>query len=377
MVPNRDIGERRGDIVTIVVIVLSLVIITFFDMFVYPQHNVTVLYAIPVLLGALRAAPRVVLVIAVFSLGVDGINAIVHHHPLEAWLLRTVILVVVDCFAVLIAWQRRELQQRTHELEDANAKLQALEKERAEWTSLVAHDLRQPVTVIQGYASLLVKQTKRQAPDVAKSAEHILASGRQLNRLIVDLLDVSRIAAHRFTIQKRPLMLPTLAQAVIEQFAETAPEHPIHLECHGEIPPIEGDPERITEVLTNLISNAQKYSNPNSEIQVDVARRDDLVEICVTNHGPGVSREELPHLFTRFYRTEEARAGPARGIGLGLYISRGIVEAHGGRIWVNSIPGQTTAFHFTLPVEISDSRATIALSTGSQTPPNGVDRGRT
>ncbi|MBI4493372.1 MAG: sensor histidine kinase, partial [Chloroflexi bacterium] len=101
--------------------------------------------------------------------------------------------------------------------------------------------------------------------------------------------------------------------------------------------------------LGNLLSNAAKYGSPSTEIRVEVARRKAEVEVAVANQGPGIPPEDLPHLFTRFYRARQARAERAAGLGLGLYISKGLVEAHGGRLWAESTPGQTTTFRFTLP----------------------------
>ena len=109
------------------------------------------------------------------------------------------------------------------------------------------------------------------------------------------------------------------------------------------------DPDRIHQVLGNLISNAAKYGEPGTEITIACIDRDDAVEIVVTNHGPGIPAEELPRLFSRFGRTRGAQAGRTPGLGLGLYIARGLVEAHGGRMWVESVPGERTSFHFTLP----------------------------
>ncbi len=108
------------------------------------------------------------------------------------------------------------------------------------------------------------------------------------------------------------------------------------------------DPDRVHQVLDNLISNAVKYGRPDAEIRIEWLNRGDRLEVVVTNHGPGIPAEELPQLFSRFGRTRGARTHRTPGIGLGLYIARGLVEAHGGRIWAESVPGQSTSFHFTV-----------------------------
>jgi signal transduction histidine kinase len=113
------------------------------------------------------------------------------------------------------------------------------------------------------------------------------------------------------------------------------------------------DPDRIHQVLDNLISNAEKYGRPGTEIRIECLDRGELLEVVVTNHGPGIPADELPQLFSRFGRTRDARADRTPGIGLGLYIARGLVEAHGGHIWAESVPGATTSFHFTVPTASS------------------------
>jgi signal transduction histidine kinase len=126
--------------------------------------------------------------------------------------------------------------------------------------------------------------------------------------------------------------------------------HSVRIQTTKPIPPIELDPVRIEQVLSNLLSNAAKYSAPDSDILLTVEPRGAAVRVAVTNRGPGIGPDELPKLFSRFYRTREAEQGGVAGIGLGLYISKGLVEAHGGTISAESIPGNTTTFAFTLPV---------------------------
>lgn len=229
--------------------------------------------------------------------------------------------------------------------------LKELERLRQEWTSVIAHDLRQPVTIIFGYADLLARQLGT-SPDetVARAIGHIRASAHQLRKMISDLLDVSRIEARRLTLSCETVDIVSLVRAVTERMAEITVGHPVRVSFQGEIPLVTVDPTRIEQVVGNLLSNAAKYGDPTGEILVDVERREQAVVISVTNRGPGIPPEELPRLFERFYRTKGARAGRTEGLGLGLYISKGLVEAHGGRMEVQSTPGQTTTFSFTVPI---------------------------
>src|SRR5262249_42073723 len=152
--------------------------------------------------------------------------------------------------------------------------------------------------------------------------EHILASVTQLNRMIADLLDVSRIEARRLALERRQVDFPTLVRAVVERNATLTTGHPVRVTVAVAIPPLEVDPGRIEQVLGNLLSNAAKYGYPDTDIEVDVERRDADVEVSVTNQGQGIAPAELPKLFQRFYRTPGARAAGVVGVGLGLYITK-------------------------------------------------------
>jgi signal transduction histidine kinase len=228
--------------------------------------------------------------------------------------------------------------------------LKALEREREEWISIVTHDLRQPVTVILGYATILRQTLERKGTaSQQRAVRAVLAAAQNLNRMIGDLLDVSRIDARRLTLRCETVDLPALIRTVVERQTAIGPGRTVRLTSDGDVPPIVADPGRIEQILDNLLSNAVKYGDPGTDILVQVVRRDAAVVVSVSNHGKGIPPEEIPKLFTRFYRTAEAREGRAGGLGLGLYISKGLVEAHGGQIWAESVPGQETTLTFTLP----------------------------
>jgi signal transduction histidine kinase len=230
--------------------------------------------------------------------------------------------------------------------------LKELERHREEWTSVIAHDLRQPVTVIHARADLLQRRLQRQVSpeELSKHLEHIRTAARSLNTMIGDLLDVSRIEARRLSLELQTVDLPALVQQVMDRAADATQGHPVEVQVDGDIPLIEVDPGRVEQILGNLLSNAAKYSDRGTEILVKVERRDGVIQVAVTNRGKGIPSEEIPRLFTRFHRTEWANEERITGLGLGLYISKGLVEAHGGQIWAESIPGQTTTFSFTLPI---------------------------
>lgn len=234
--------------------------------------------------------------------------------------------------------------------------IREFERLREEWTSIIAHDLRQPVTIISGYGDLLAKRlTPQTPPDVWRAVEHIRTSARNLNKMIGDLLDISRIITRRLILERQQVDLPTLIHAAVERATEIIGNHRVTVAVTGAIPPLDVDPGRIEQVLDNLLSNAAKYGFPGTEILVTVTPGDDEAFVSVTNHGPGIQPGDLSKIFTRFYRTPRAQAGRKEGLGLGLYISKGLVEAHGGRIWAESTPDKTTTFTFSLPLSSTTS----------------------
>jgi PAS domain S-box-containing protein len=230
--------------------------------------------------------------------------------------------------------------------------IKELERLREEWTSVIAHDLRQPVAAITAYAAALSTVTERQAglEQVARRVGGIVAAAEQLDRMIGDLLDVSRIGAGRLTLERVPVDLSHLVHRVTDQLAEATSDRAIEVAVAGPLPPVPADPGRIEQVLGNLVSNAAKYGDPGTPVGVSVEQQGDGVRIAVTNRGKGIPPDEIPQLFTRFFRASAARSGSVPGLGLGLYICRELVQAHGGRIAVESVAGETTTFSFTLPL---------------------------
>jgi PAS domain S-box-containing protein len=228
--------------------------------------------------------------------------------------------------------------------------LKELQRLREEWAAIVTHDLRQPLNVITTYISML--QRLAESPDartLSKGIEQTVKAANTLSRMISDLADVSHIESRRLEVARRPIDLDVLVRESVERQRVISPDRVINLQIGSAIPKVNADPIRMEQVLGNVLVNALKYSEPETAVDLEVRSLDDEVRVLVTNRGPGISAEELPKLFDRYYRTARARAGSARGLGLGLYIAKGLMEAHGGRIWAESRPGQTT-FQFALPV---------------------------
>jgi PAS domain S-box-containing protein len=229
------------------------------------------------------------------------------------------------------------------------SRLKDLERLREEWTSAVAHDLRQPVAAITAYANLLeLLAGESSAPRERAAIDHIMASSRQLYRLIGDVMDVSRLASGQLRLERARVDLRRLIPEVVERAADLLGDRRVHISAPDELGEVEADPSRLEQVLANLLSNAGKYAETGSEVLVQAVRGPDGVEVTVCSQGGGIDPVDLPLLFTRFFRTQSAQERRVPGLGLGLYICKALIEAHGGRIWAESAAGATSV-RFTLP----------------------------
>lgn len=224
--------------------------------------------------------------------------------------------------------------------------LKELERLRAEWSSLVAHDLRQPLSTIALSAARLSRISTD--PGQLKSIDRIGASSRRLDRMIRDLLDYSRLEARRLSLSRSRLEIEPVVREVVALLAEEASDRPFDVRIQGEPPALLADPDRLAQVLENLLTNAVKYGESGTPITVTVEPAEGGVSLAVQNVGRPIPPEELPVLFQRFHRAAQAGKGKVAGIGLGLYITRELVEAHGGRIAAESAE-RTTTFRLWLP----------------------------
>ncbi|HYN89669.1 MAG TPA: GAF domain-containing protein [Ardenticatenaceae bacterium] len=257
----------------------------------------------------------------------------------EAWFDLTLVPVAGqsgELVAVMVA-----LSDITHIRENERLKDQLI--------SIMGHELRTPLTSILGYSTLLVDRQDAPSERRAKWAGFILDKSRLLNRLIDDVLDLSRLNTRRFDLQLAPLGLEALVRRVAEEFALQAERHQIEVHVSGELGPIEADAHRVEQVLTNVIGNAVKYSAAGGPIRIDLEGSEAQVHLTISDQGVGIAPEHLGYIFEPFYRVDTSMTRSVYGTGLGLTISRGIVEAHGGTIEVNSSLGEGTSVHIRLP----------------------------
>jgi PAS domain S-box-containing protein len=212
------------------------------------------------------------------------------------------------------------------------------EQIKSTFISIVSHELRTPVALIKGYASTLRRDDARwDKHTISDSLAVIEEEADRLTKMIDDLLDASRLQAGGMSINRADVSLPALAARVCERFASQSKKHTIVTDFPEKCPILLADETRLEQVLSNLVSNALKYA-PKGEIRISGSLRPDQVIVCVSDEGPGIDARDLPHIFDRFYRSTTA-VKHTKGAGLGLYLARAIVEAHGGRIWADAANG--------------------------------------
>jgi signal transduction histidine kinase len=260
--------------------------------------------------------------------------------------------------AVAIAINRAQLiediKNTNNKLTQANQQLELLDKLKDEFVSLASHELRTPMTAIKSY-SWMVLNGKAGAitPKATEYLNRVYISTERLIHLINEMLDVSRIESGRVTIKKAPLDIVKLLQDVQKELRGRATECSISLTVAegGSIPIVQADTEKICQVLENLVGNSLKFTPKGGSITMGVRQAGGFLEIYVTDTGQGIDAADIPRLFQKFGRIDNATTStPVNSTGLGLYICKQYVELHGGKIWVQSEPKKGSTFTFTLPI---------------------------
>ncbi len=268
----------------------------------------------------------------------------------------------------------QRVKERTQELERANRDLAKLDKTKSDFISIAAHELKTPLTVIRGYADILLKEDRSamESEYIDNVLRSIIKGTKRLQSIIEDMIDMSLIDSQVLTLRLEPVSIGTIIELAVGELGAAARERKqtITVEALVGIPRIRGDPQRLYQVFVNVISNGIKYTPDGGRITISArllkaqgTLKEDFVEIIVADTGIGIDKEDLEHIFGKFYRigpVELHSTGRTKfkgaGTGLGLAIAKGIVEAHGGRIWAESeghdevrCPG--SQFHILLPVK--------------------------
>jgi signal transduction histidine kinase len=225
---------------------------------------------------------------------------------------------------------------------------------RDEMLGVVAHDLRNPLNTIVMGASTILELLPETSPLLRNHAQIVRRAADRMNRLIQDLLDVKRVEAGRLVVDPRPVTVALLVDEALEMLRPLAAAASLELltDVAPDLPRVRADSGRMLQVFSNLVGNAIKFTPPGGRITIGVTRIDPEVRLEIADTGPGIPAEQLPHVFGQFW---QGHRGDRRGIGLGLAIAKGIVEAHGGRIWVESQIGEGSRFYFTLPITTRDA----------------------
>ncbi len=212
----------------------------------------------------------------------------------------------------------------------------------------IAHELRNPLMVQQSHLELLLDNV---VPPTPQQLQTIYEQNLLLGRLVRDLQLLALADAGELQIVRIPISFKEILQKVVGHIQPTLQEKQISLEAHiaEDLPMLTLDPQRIEQVLLNILDNACRYTPPEGTIHLSAHLEENIVHVSVRDEGPGISPEDLPHIFERFYRGDKSRARSSGGTGLGLAIAKALIEAHGGKIWAENSPEGGACFHFTVP----------------------------
>ena len=249
---------------------------------------------------------------------------------------------------VAIAIERSEL---TKEAEEARA-LHEADRLRSQFISSVSHELRTPLTLIKGYSTSLLRQDVSWDKETRQEFLQIIDEKTdELRDLIDKLLQSAKLEAGALKLEKEPVLIPRLAQKIVEEVASRAKKHKFTLKSAPSFPVVEADVRCMEQVMRNLVENAIKYSPEGGEIVITGEVKDGKILVSVSDEGVGIPAEHRDRVFERFYRVNSPLTRGTHGSGLGLSITKGHVEAHGGKVWLESKTGKGSKFFFSLPLD--------------------------
>lgn len=334
---------------------------------IYPFMNITVSFY-PIIMGFAILRYRLMninvitaqLLIASLSIFI-GTRALLSDFGSQEQLINIALLVVIIIVGVFLnnnvlnlIKSREKIEQLAKNLEEANEELKRLDQAKSEFISLASHQLRAPLTVIKGYASMLLEGSFGEVGGkISGALEKIFTSANNLTKLVSDLLDLSRIESGRMKYEFKKVYLDDVVEKVLKGLEAVSAEKRIAIEFKNENKKmfgVLGDADKLYEVVINLLDNALKYSKVGP-ISVTLKPRSKRLLLAVADKGMGIPKEEMLRLFQKFGRTEIAKTERPEGMGLGLYFVKRIVDDHKGRIWAESGGlGKGSEFFVELPV---------------------------
>jgi signal transduction histidine kinase len=252
-----------------------------------------------------------------------------------------------------------------------SAELGGLEMLRRELVANVSHELKTPISALRAHLENLLDGVEEPNPE---TLQVMLVQSERLGRLVDELLDLSKLESGDVPLEREPVEVAPLVAQVLSEIQVARPEAAVSVsdELPVDLPAVYADRERVHQVLFNLLDNAVRLTPSGGRVTVTASRHDGSVEVAVADTGPGISAEDLPRVFERFFRVDASRSRDDGGTGIGLAIARSVVEAHGGRIWAESEPGKGSTFTFELPV----ARAEGEPARGARMPEASVWTGR-
>jgi signal transduction histidine kinase len=246
---------------------------------------------------------------------------------------------------------RDEVGQLADAFNRMAGEMEGVERLRRDLVANVSHELRTPISALRAHLENLLDGVEE--PNPALLAVMLQQSDR-LARLVDQLLDLSRMESGDLPLTIEPVPLAPLVDQVVSEVSVARPERARTLDVHNDVapdlPPVEADPERVHQVLFNLLDNAYRFTPDGGAVWVRAVSKDGSCEVSVEDTGPGIPEEHLPLVFERFYRVDQSRSRDDGGTGIGLAIARSVVEAHGGKIWAESGKGKGATFRFVLPL---------------------------
>jgi len=259
-----------------------------------------------------------------------------------------------------------DLQAKIEEIEAANAELRKLDELKSQFISMASHELRTPLISIQGYIDLLRENHKNGfAANERKMLDTVARNTTRLARIVTELLDISKIEENKLVLRQETIHLPPIIHDIAEEHQPSLDKrgHTLNLNVQPDMPAIFGDRDRIAQVIINLLGNAIKYTPDGGHIEISAQAEGALIHLQVADNGIGIKKEDVGRLFQRFSTVHDVtkhKSGKdefmAGGTGLGLSIVEGIVKAHGGKIWVESVYEEGTTFHITLPAVVEEQQ---------------------
>ncbi len=256
----------------------------------------------------------------------------------------------------------REVKDLTRAFNDMTSRVQSSQDSQREFVANVSHELKTPLTSIQGFAQAILDGTADTDESRKQAATIIYNEAGRMHRMVLDLLDLARLDAGTIEFQRAAVDINALLHTILEKFTPQAKKANILLSQEGEISqPILGDGDRLAQVFTNLVDNALKFTPAGGQVVIHANQGENKAEITVSDTGIGIPSEALPSIFDRFYQADSSRRGGEKhGAGLGLAIAREIVQAHGGTISVRSEPGKGSSFTVQLPIITPEMTTIVA-----------------